>query len=91
MSGSPYTVRWTAYALGKVEFLGIDRAEVERSVLEFDHVRRRNPGSAGWRITAGRVVIGYQHPDEGDPSVARIVTVCTPGIATSSPNTANSR
>lgn len=75
MPGSPYIVRWTAHALVKVEVLGIDATQVERSVLEYDAVRRPNPGSAGWRVDAGRLVIVYEHPDGEDPSAARIVTL----------------
>jgi len=75
MPGNPYLVRWTAHALAKVEILGIDRVEIERAILEYDHVRRQNPGAAAWRINAGRLVIVYQHPDQGDRSAARVVTV----------------
>lgn len=73
--GRPYILRWTAHALAKVEILGIDRTRVERAVLESDHFRRPNSGAAAWRINAGRLVIVYEHPDQGDPSAARIVTV----------------
>ncbi len=75
MPDGPYLARWTAHALVKAEILGLGRAEVERALIEHHHVRRRNPGAAVWRVTVDRLVIVYNHPDQGEPSTARIVTL----------------
>lgn len=75
MTVGPFLVRWTAHAYTKSAVLGLDHGEVERVVLEHDEDRRRNPGSAAWRVTSGLLVIVYSHPDHGDRSLARIVTL----------------
>jgi len=75
MSGDPYLVRWTDHALVKAGMLGFPRADVEEALLQHHHARQRNQGAAGWRVTVGRIVIVYDHPDQGDPSTARLVTL----------------
>jgi hypothetical protein len=72
---APYRVRWTDHALEKAMLLDIPRRDVEHAVIERHHVRRRNARPASWRIMAGRLVIVYVHPDHGDASTARIVTL----------------
>ncbi|HTW42725.1 MAG TPA: hypothetical protein VMD79_10470 [Solirubrobacteraceae bacterium] len=44
-------------------------------LLERHRERRRNAGTAQWRVIAGRMVIAYEHPDGDDPLIARVVTV----------------
>ena len=39
------------------------------------HIRRRNARSADWLVTSSRLVIAYDHPDHGDASTARVVTL----------------
>lgn len=52
------------------------RFDVERILIQRHHTRRRNPGSAEGRVTSGRLVIAYDHPDhDGDATTARIVTL----------------
>jgi hypothetical protein len=72
---APYRVRWTDHALEKAVLLDIPRRDVERTVIERHHARRRNARPASWRLIAGRLVIVYVHPDHRDTSTARIVTL----------------
>jgi hypothetical protein len=72
---APFRVRWTAHALEKSWLLDVPQRDVERAVIERHHVRRRNARSADWRVRTGRLVIVYSHPDHGDDSTARIVTL----------------
>jgi hypothetical protein len=68
-------VRWTSHAIDKARQLGFPRHAVESALLEGHHERRRNKGSAGWQIAAGRLVVVYEYPDSDDALAARIVTV----------------
>ena len=36
--------------------------------------RQRNAGAAAWKLRAGNIVILYDHPDQDDPTVARLIT-----------------
>jgi hypothetical protein len=72
---APRRVRWTDHALEKASLLDIARADVERAVVEQHRARRRNPRSADWRVVRGRLVIVYAHPDHGDLTTARVVTL----------------
>lgn len=75
MPAAPHRVRWTDHALEKAAVLGLPHADVERLLLERHRLRRRNARSADWRLTIGRVVIVYDHPDHGNAQAARIVTL----------------
>lgn len=75
MPSAPYRVRWTDHALEKSVLLNVSQTDVEHAVIERHHARRRNARSADWRVTAGRLAIVYVHPDRGDVSTARIVTL----------------
>lgn len=75
MSTDPTSVSWTLHALDKARQLGFARADVEAVVLDEHRRRRRNPGEAGWRVVAGRIVVVYEYPDGDDLLVARVVTV----------------
>lgn len=75
MPTDPTFVRWTLHALDKAQQLGFARHDVEEVLLGRHRERRRNSGEAAWLITAGRLVIAYEHPDGDDPLGARIVTV----------------
>jgi hypothetical protein len=75
MSADPISVRWTDHALAKAQQIGFTRAGVEALLLDGHQGRRRNDGDAEWRLTVGRLVIAYEHPDGDDQLVARIVTV----------------
>jgi hypothetical protein len=72
---APYRVRWTEHALDKAVLLDIPWRDVERTVIARHHARRRNARPNSWRLTTGRLVVVYAHPDHGDPSTARIVTL----------------
>jgi hypothetical protein len=74
MSTDPTSVRWTLHALDKAQQLGFARHDVEEALLGGHRERRRNRGEAAWLVTAGRLVIAYEHPNGDDPLVARIVT-----------------
>jgi hypothetical protein len=71
----PVAVSWTLHALDKARQLGFARADVEAAVLNGHRKRRRNAGQAGWKVVTGRIVVVYEHPDGGDPMLARVVTV----------------
>jgi len=71
----PTRVRWTDHALEKASWLGIARGDIERAVLERHPARQRNARSADWRVISGRFVILYDHPDHGDATTTRIVTL----------------
>lgn len=75
MPASPSAVRWTDHALAKAQVLGIARADIEFAVLEKHNRRQRNAGAGGWKLRAGNIVIVYDHPDQGDPTVARLITL----------------
>jgi hypothetical protein len=72
---APRRVIWTDHALDKAALLAIASSDVERLVVQRHRWRRRNTGSADWRLTSGRLVILYNHPNHGDASAARIVTL----------------
>jgi hypothetical protein len=71
----PIFVSWTLHALDKARQLGFARSDIEAAVLGGHGQRRRNDGKAGWLVMGGRLVVVYEHPDEGDPLTARVVTV----------------
>lgn len=71
----PRRVRWTDHALDKAALLGIARADVEHTLIERHHARRRNARSADWILTSGRLVIAYDHPDHDDATTARVITL----------------
>ena len=75
MRSRPYSARWTLHALEKAEQLGYTRELVERTVFERHGQRVKNAGAAGWRVTSGNLVVVYEHPDDGNASRARIVTL----------------
>jgi uncharacterized protein YuzE len=71
----PTSVRWTLHALHKAERLGYTREQVERAVLERHAECRRNPGSGGWRVTDGKLMIVNDYPDRADLARAWIITL----------------
>jgi hypothetical protein len=66
--------RWTLHAEDRLPQRGLTRATVERAVKEFHPIRVTNDGAAEWRIDAGRFVVVYDHPDDGDIDAVRIVS-----------------
>ena len=74
-SAPPRRIRWTDHALDKAAFLGFPPTDVARVVITLHHMRRRNARAADWRVTSGRLVVAYDHPDHGDASTARIITL----------------
>jgi hypothetical protein len=75
MPSVPCRVRWTDHAREKAFLLGIARIDVEQAVIDHHHRRRRNARSADWLLTAGRLVIVYNHPDHTDGTTARVITL----------------
>jgi len=75
MPSAPRRVRWSDHALEKAALLAIARTDVEHAVIEQHHRRRRNARSADWLLTAGRLVIAYDHPDHADVTSARVITL----------------
>jgi hypothetical protein len=75
MPPAPRRVRWTDHALEKAAMLGIARTDVEHALIEQHHRRRRNARSADWLLSAGRLVIAYDHPDDADVTSARVITL----------------
>ena len=70
----PSRIRWSDHALVKAGILGIARADVEAVVIEGHAGRQRNAGAARWRVSTGRPVVLYDHPDGDDETTARVVT-----------------
>jgi hypothetical protein len=70
----PFIVRWSAHALVRAESLGVPRRDVEDGLASHAH-RRGNPREADWLIDLGRLTVAYNHPADGDESVALVVTV----------------
>lgn len=55
--------------------LRLSRTDVEQIVLTEHSSRARNTGAADWLIVSGRLSVAYNHPDGGDETMARIVTL----------------
>jgi hypothetical protein len=72
---APHRVRWTEHALDKARFLNVPYLEVERAVIGGHRTRLRNARAADWRVVRGRLVVAYNHPDHGDASTARVITL----------------
>jgi len=53
---------------------GIGRDLIEAVVLEAHDRRRRNPGRADWRLLHRGIVVLYDWPVAGDPTLALIRT-----------------
>jgi hypothetical protein len=75
VSTDPVSVSWTLHTLDKARQLGFTRADIEAAVLVGHRKRRRNAGEAAWKVVSGGIVVVYEHPDGGDPLIARVVTV----------------
>ncbi len=54
---------------------GSHAASVEDVVLERHGERVRNHGGGDWKVVGHRVVVIYNHPDDGDPATALLVTL----------------
>jgi uncharacterized cupin superfamily protein len=75
MPPGPRLVEWTHHAAAKATRQGLTTADVETTLLEHHQARKRNSGTAGWRVTVGRLVIVYDWPLAEDPLRARVVSV----------------
>jgi hypothetical protein len=75
MAQTPIRFAWTEHALVKAEMLGLSRLDSEQWIIDGHAVRTRNDGAGDWQVTVGRIVIVYNHPDDGELLCARIVTV----------------
>jgi uncharacterized protein YciI len=53
-------------------------SDVEDALLEGHARRLANTRAADWLLLVGPLAIAYNHPDGGDVSTARIVTVYRP-------------
>jgi hypothetical protein len=71
----PTLVVWTDHAVVKADLLGATRTDVEDAVLQRHGERTRNTGAADWLLVVGRLAIAYNHPDGGDQTTARVVTL----------------
>jgi hypothetical protein len=72
---SPSVVVWSDHALVKADLLGISRTDVEEAVLHSHSQRTRNTGAADWLVTVRQLAVAYNHPDAGDQTTARVVTL----------------
>jgi len=59
----------------KADLMGVTRSDVEYALLYHHAERTRNTGAADWLVTVGRLAIAYNHPDAGDKTTARVVTL----------------
>jgi uncharacterized protein YciI len=71
-------VRWTHHALERLESAGLVPSDVEDALLEGHARRLANTRAADCLLLVGPFAIAYNHPDGGDVSTARIVTVYRP-------------
>jgi len=71
---------WTDHALQRLQERGLTRFEVEEAIREGHDGRRPNEDGAEW-MSAARTQSGisieavYDHPHQGDGSIARVVSV----------------
>jgi hypothetical protein len=65
---------WTIHAEDRLRQRGLVREVVEHTVQELHPIRETNQGAAEWRIDAGRFVVLYDYPDNGDIDAVRIVS-----------------
>lgn len=72
---SPSIVVWSDHALVKADLLGVARTDVEDALFHHHAERNRNTGAADWLVVVGRLAIAYNHPDAGDSTTARVVTL----------------
>jgi hypothetical protein len=75
MADRPVLVLFTAHAERRCAEFHCGRRTVADLVLSEHDSRRRNPGGADWLVRGAGVVVAYNWPDRGDPSVARVVTL----------------
>lgn len=73
--GLPHRIVWSDHAVVKAALLGVTRTDVEDAVLEGHDERTRNTGAADWLVVVRRIAIAYNHPDGGDSTTARVVTL----------------
>lgn len=71
----PHAVQWTQHALERAASASLVRGDVEDALLDEHDQRRANTGAADWLLLTEALAIAYNHPDGGDESTARIVTV----------------
>lgn len=75
MALGPSIVSWTDHAFDKSQREGWVPTDVEAAVLDQHDRRRANAGDADWLLAAGRLVVAYDWPADGDAIYAPIVTV----------------
>ena len=75
MPERPHVVVWTDHAVVKADLLASARTDVEDAVLEHYEDRTRNTGAADWLVVVGRLAVAFNHPDDEDPTTARVVTL----------------
>lgn len=66
---------WTIHAEERLPQRELVRAHIERAIRDLHPLRETNQGAAEWRVDAGRFVVIYDHPDDGDLDAVRIVSV----------------
>lgn len=71
----PTRVTLTDHAAERATRYGVTHEQVADAVLEEHSRRKRNPGSADWRVKRGSLVVNYSWPDRGDDAMARVVTL----------------
>lgn len=68
-------VRFTAHALEVARRYNRAQTDVAEMVVANHTRRKRNPGSAAWRVSARGKTVLYEWPDGGDAGAARVVTL----------------
>jgi hypothetical protein len=72
---SPIRVSFSDHASDKASRIGVASSDVADAILEYHDRRRRNPGSANWLVSKGRIVVAYNWPHRGDQAIAYVVTL----------------
>lgn len=73
----PSGITFIHHAAERAQRYDVPNDDIADAIL-FEHPRRRrNRGSAGWRVRRGQLVVLYEWRDAGDPTTARVVTLWT--------------
>jgi hypothetical protein len=76
---APIRVVFSDHAVERAARFGVSFRDVGELVLDAHGRRRRNPGSADWRVGGRGLVVVYDWPVDDDAATARVVTVWLAG------------
>jgi hypothetical protein len=71
----PSRVAFIEHVAGCATRYEVPFMDVADAILQKHSSRRKNPGAGDWQVRRGPLVVVYNWPDEGDQTVARVVTL----------------